>query len=81
MDEITIADLKDQFGEQILARGLSYMESLEEADQNYRESANGQYTDGLRRHGVEIDEDTEEKADSAWTDGMNEKGIGLEEGD
>lgn len=75
--DITLADLKDQFGEDALARGLAYMESLADADENYRQAANGQYTEGLQRRGVEMDENTEQKADEAWAKGMEETGIGI----
>lgn len=78
LDEITLADLKEQFGADALARGLAYMESLTDADKSYREAANGQYTEGLQRKGVEMDETTEQKADEAWAKGMEETGIGIE---
>lgn len=80
LDEITLADLRDQYGEGVLARGLSYMESLSEADENYREAAEDQYTEGLKRMGVELDEEAEEEVDKAWKEGMKESGIGVDDG-
>lgn len=80
LDEITLADLKEQFGEDALARGLAYMESLSDADKNYREAAGGQYTKGLKERGVEMDEKTEQRADEAWAQGMKETGIGIDDG-
>lgn len=80
LSEVTLADLKEQFGEDALARGLSYMESLNDADKNYREAAERQYTRGLKDRGVEMDEETEQKADEAWAQGMRETGIGIDDG-
>lgn len=80
LNEITLADLKKEFGVDALARGLAYMDSLSDADENYREAADNQYGKGLKDAGVIMDEQTEEEINEAWQEGMENKGIGMDDG-
>lgn len=85
--DVTIRELEDEFGEQAVARGISYMASLAEAEENYKESATaermkdgyGEAAKGLS--GKEPDEPTTkvEEASEKWAEESRDSGIGLED--
>lgn len=77
---VTVQDLINHHGEEIVKRGLSYMESLRQADKNYRGSGDpDELKRGYDEGGVNVQED-EQKAEeitSRWAEAMNEKGLGI----
>lgn len=75
-DNLTVSDLKDIFGEEVVRRGIAYMTSLDEADKNFREVSEEKMEEGYKRAG--IDGDTSETA-SEWASAMEKKGIGIDE--
>lgn len=82
--EVTIEDLFRIYGEGAVRRGISYMASLDEAEQNYKESAKeGDYADNMVESvtGDEdaIPEERKQEMQSKWDEAMNEEGLGLDE--
>ena len=79
MENITIGELKNMFGEEATRRGLEYMRSLIDADSNFREAANPDVmTEGYREAGVSGDV---EPVSNKWSSRMEEEGLGLNEED
>lgn len=81
-DEITLADLKDAYGDEPVRRAITYMESLREADKNYRNADPGneyseRFAEGIIGEGAE-DADLSD-AQSSWEEAMKDSGIGLDE--
>jgi hypothetical protein len=83
-DEITISDLREEFGDEIVNRGLAYMESLSEADEKYRETVREKnyVKEGMAGFAQSSDDiETSEEADeanSAWQESSEESGLGLD---
>jgi hypothetical protein len=75
-----VSDLMELFGREATRRGVEYMVSLVEADQEYRQSANPDDLDEgwARGYGVE-DKDLDTEASDKWAEMMEEKGLGLDE--
>jgi len=80
-DEITLSDLKDAYGDEPVRRAITYMESLREADENYRNADSGDDYSERFAEGI-MGEDAEgadlSDAQSRWEEGMKESGIGLD---
>lgn len=83
-DEITVSDLEDEFGEEVVKRGISYMASLADADEEYRKSVQGSnyVKESLRGFAespdeVEVSDDAEE-ANNEWRRNSQEGGLGLD---
>ena len=73
-----VSDLIQIFGEEATRRGIQYMNSLVEADKEYRESANPEDLDEGWEEGYEV-EDVDTKASDKWAESMEEKGLGIDE--
>jgi len=84
LDGVTIGELKEEFGEESVNRSISYLISLIEADERYRESADSEEyaREAARGQGAEVDEvDGElQEAAASWEDAMQESGLGLDGG-
>lgn len=84
-DDTTIQDLINIYGKEAVRRGLSYMASLEQADQEFRESASEsdeygkRFTEAQTDGEVEVDEKTVDKVNEDWQDAMEGDGLGLED--
>lgn len=81
-DDLTVGELKEFFGEEVVRRGIQYMNSLREADHNFRQSANPeQMEEGYKKiaNSEEISERAQEGAEE-WSSKMEEGGLGLEDG-
>lgn len=82
--DITIRELIDIHGEEAVRRGLSYMESLSEAEQNFKEAAgeSSGYAEETAK-GVnmedEMDPETREEINNRWAEGMKDGGLGLDD--
>lgn len=84
--DITVGELEEEFGEQAVARGISYMSSLAEAEENYKESATADrmkegYKDAAETLSGESDVEptTEvERASKKWAEESKDSGIGLD---
>lgn len=79
-DSITVGELKDELGEEVVRRGVSYMFSLRAADKQYRESGDPeQLKEGFMNIGVEKSEDGAlDRTGDRWSEKMKDKGLGLE---
>lgn len=77
-ETITISDLIELYGKEAVKRGLGYMASLHEADQNYRENTNTEdFKSGLEDAGIEgLNEDSE--VVQKWKGKSEEEGLGLD---
>lgn len=75
----TIGELIEIHGEEAVKRGISYMESLSEAEESYRESVNGdRFKRGVENaYGVEEGGERVEEAVSKWEESMRENGLGV----
>lgn len=81
LDEIrtmTVDQLISIYGEESVARGLSYMQSLKRADLEYRESANPEDLDEGWKEGYDVDEVDTDAADK-WAERMEDSGLGIDE--
>lgn len=79
LDEITLADLREEFGEEAVNRGVAYMASLSEADEKHRSASGESYVEGMERSGVNIEDEQKDKLATKWESEQQEKGIGLED--
>lgn len=82
VDKYPIGTLIDKFGLEATIRGIAYMRSLKEADENYKKSADGDsYEKGVKDSlGVEGESSEDAKeAVSKWESGVEEGGLGLDE--
>jgi len=75
---MTVAELIQIHGEEPVRRGLSYMLSLEEADRNYRDSADSRKLDEGWEEAYDV-EDVETEASKKWEEVMEEEGLGINE--
>lgn len=82
--DVTVRDLINMYGREAVRRGLSYMESLSEAEEEYKQSAEdgGGYAEGIAR-GVtdpeDLDPEKREEINERWAEGMEEGGLGLDD--
>lgn len=82
--EITLADLKDAYGDEPVRRAIAYMESLREADKNHRDVGDEgdeysqEFAQGIMGGAAE-DADLSD-AQSSWEEAMKDSGIGLDDG-
>jgi len=82
VDQYPIATLIDKFGLEATIRGIAYMRSLKEADENYKKSADGESYKGGVKDSLGIEGDASEEAEEAvskWESGMEDGGLGLDE--
>lgn len=78
--DTTVKELAEEYGFEAMRRGLQYMDSLSDAEQEYIDSASGEKMErGYRDAGVEGGEEQVKHASSKWADKMKESGIGIEE--
>ena len=78
-EDVTVGELIQQYGEEPVRRGLSYMASLSDADQNYREASRkaDEYGEGYSK-GVADDPDADtEEIENRWADAIEDSGIGI----
>lgn len=74
-ENITIGDLIDIFGREPTRRGLEYMQSLEKAEREFKQSVDADtMTKGYRDAGVEGDV---EPVSRKWKAESEKKGLGL----
>lgn len=80
----TISELIDEFGLKEVKRGLSYMSSLSDAQENFKKSASD--SDYAKRVAQGLSEDVEDVSDSKiqelqeeWSESMEEGGLGLDD--
>ena len=83
-ESLTIADLIEMYGEGAVLRGLAYMESLNQADDTYRQSTDkGRYKENLVKSLVESPEeagsDQLDNAAQKWHEQMEDNGLRLED--
>lgn len=84
LSEVTIRDLIDMYGHEAVRRGLSYMESLSEAEDNYKQSTEEQadYAEGFIDQTADPEDVPKEKRaeiNNKWAEGMEESGLGLDD--
>lgn len=82
--EVTIEDLFHIYGRGAVKRGLSYMASLDEAEENYKESVDeSSYGEDMAESVVEdsniVPEERKQDLQDKWGEAMNEEGLGLDE--
>lgn len=76
--DTTVQELINDVGESAAIRGLKYMYSLAEADENYKESMKPEaMEEGFREAGVEGENVT--TASEKWARESNDRGIGINE--
>lgn len=84
MGNVTVAELIQLHGEEAVRRGLSYMASLSEADENFRESgAEGadygeEYIKAIAGEEANVDGEKAERLQSDWEEAMEGDGLGLD---
>lgn len=79
-DSTTLGELKEELGEEVVRRGVSYMFSLLRADKEYRESGDPeQLKEGFISMGVEeSQEGALDKTGDKWSEKMKDRGLGLD---
>ena len=80
-DDLTIGELKQHFGEEVVRRGIQYMNSLKEADENFRDSADPEdMQEGYKKFSdrSELGDEAKEGSDK-WARAMEEGGLGLDD--
>lgn len=77
-DSVTIGQLKKMYGEEVVRRGVEYMLSLQDADQEFRQSIQSEDLDEGWEEGYGVD-DIETDASDKWAEKSKEKGLGLDE--
>jgi len=75
---ITIGELEMIYGTEPVRRALQYMTGLQEADREYRQSADPEDLDKGLENAYDI-EDVETEASDKWAERMKEKGLGIDE--
>lgn len=75
-DSVTLGELRDELGDEVVRRGIGYMSSLIEADNNYRDVDKEDMKEGYSRAGVGGDVD---KVAEKWASEMKDNGLGLQE--
>lgn len=82
--DVTVRDLISMYGEEAVRRGLSYMESLAEAEEEFKQSV--EESDEYAERVIEgvtdpenIDPEKREEINSRWAEGMQEGGLGLDD--
>lgn len=85
--DITVSDLKDMYGEEAVNRGLSYMESLSDADENFKESVSPEqmeegYDEAAKTYSDDEDATVSDKtkveeASEKWAEETKDNGLGL----
>lgn len=79
-ESTTVGELKSKYGDACVIRALSYMESLSDAQESYKESADSQrMKEGYDKAGVaDGDGDKLDKATNKWEEKMRDAGLGLD---
>ena len=79
-DELTVGQLKQMYGEEVVRRALQYMNSLVEADEQFRQSADPkQMEEGYKQIegvGDELPE-AAKKGSEKWAEAMQDSGLGI----
>lgn len=79
-ENTTVADLVDKHGKEIVKRGLEYMDSLDEADREYKRAADDtEMSKGYERAGVDSDDENVDKASTKWARAVKVRGLGVDE--
>lgn len=79
MSDVTVSELVQQYGREATKRGLQYIISLSEAEQEFKQSANPKALDEGWREGFDIEDDIDTDASDIWAEKMEERGLGLDE--
>lgn len=85
VDKYTVSELKNEYGDEAVIRGLRYMASLSEADTEYRNATDTeQYIEQTRDAFGVSDTDpspseAEQHAAAEWKSHMQDSGLGLDE--
>ena len=91
-EDMTIRELKEHFGGEVVRRGIQYMQSLKEADKNFRESADSKKMEegykkaagtltGGESDGNDEDElpESVQEGSNKWASNMEDSGLGLDD--
>lgn len=78
-EETTVEELIDIYGEEIVTRGLAYMDSLEEADKEFRENTESDYATDYAEGigGGDISEDKRQELNDRWSESIQDNGLGI----
>ena len=77
MMTLSVSDLVDEYGKEAVRRGLEYMNSLSEADENFKESVTeDNLEEGYREAGIKGDLDP---VTSHWAEQSKQEGLGLDD--
>lgn len=81
--DITVLDLENMYGKEAARRGIEYMKSLSEADNNYRQAAqDNNYGEEMKERVGDKDLSSEaQRASSKWVSNMENRGLALSEPD
>jgi len=76
--DLTVGELVDIYGKEAVRRGLEYMESLQEADQEFRKSANPEdLSEGLEE-AFDVENIEDPDSSERWAESVKEDGLGLD---
>lgn len=83
-EDTTIQTLIDIYGEEAVRRGISYMASLREADEEFRKSTSKDHnyaqkmSEALTSEDVDVEDEMVSEANSSWEESMEGDGLGLD---
>lgn len=76
--DTTIEDLARMYSREAVKRGISYMDSLADADRQFRESASREdMSEGYAEADLDTDHENVQEASEEWADSMEESGLGI----
>lgn len=81
-EDTTVQELIDELGKESVIRGVKYMYSLSDADEEYRRSVSqtdfaGKHADSLADDDVELDENRKEEINKKWAEKSSDSGLGV----
>lgn len=85
LSEVTIRDLINMYGREAVRRGLSYMESLSDAEENFKRSVEDEaeyaeeYADEYVDDPEDIPPEKRKEINERWAEGMKKGGLGLDD--
>lgn len=76
-DSLTLGELRNIYGKEVVARGIAYMESLEDADRSYRGSADDETFKREMKDAFDVEEmpDEAEESINRWKKSMESTGL------
>lgn len=78
--DATVKDLIDEYGFEAVKRGLSYTQSLVQAEEEFKRSATSEkMEEGYDEAGLPSDHEKTQEASDAWEESMQEEGLGLDD--